>query len=67
MTLAGLIQHVRERTGAADADILHIVRVAWPSHFQFTETQAALVVNSIVHNRRRQPKTLTEEQLWGKS
>lgn len=82
MKLAGLIQHVREHTGLADAEILEIVRVAWPTLYEFTETQAALVVNSVLRRRRapdpgainytiwpaerQEPRTITDEQLWGK-
>ena len=78
MNLRELISAVQERTHLGEAEIQAIVRAAWPVHVEFTHTQAALVVNSIlrrgaalrnysvVPTESGHPRTITDEQLWGK-
>ena len=78
MNLLELVAEVQQATHLGEEEIVAIVREAWPAHTQFTPTQAALVVNSVERQRRRfsdytifpgekeEPRTITDEQLWGK-
>lgn len=68
MKLIELIAEVQEKTHLGEIEILTIVVEAWPGHNDFTPTQAALVVNSIQRNAHQamQPRTLSDEQLWGR-
>lgn len=78
MNLLELVAEVQQATHLGEEEIVAIVREAWPAHTQFTPTQASLVVNSVERQRRRfsdssrpgekeEPRTITDEQLWGKS
>lgn len=75
MNLLELVAEVQQATHLGEEEIVAIVREAWPAHTQFTPTQAALVVNSIVRHRNSlncrcgepTPRTISEDQLWGKS
>ena len=78
MNLFELVTEVQQATHFGEEEIVRMVRNAWPGHSQFTPTQAALVINSVERQQRRlsdytvfpgekaEPKTLTDEQLWGK-
>ncbi len=47
MTLFDLVEEVQEKTHLGELEILDRVQRAWPSHQQFTSTQAALMVHAI--------------------
>ena len=73
MNLQELVTAVNARTCVAESLIEDIVRLAWPNHKEFTPTQAALVVHRILQTRNEPtavpnegPRTITDEQLWGK-
>ena len=65
MTLINLIREAHEKTHWPEMEILDVVRRAWPQHTQFTPTQAALLVHLI--ERKPEPRTLTQEQIWGEA
>ena len=68
MNLPELVAEVQRATHLGEEEIVQMVRSAWPAHREFTPTQAALVVNSIQRNAHQamQPRTLSDEQIWGR-
>lgn len=52
MTLVELLTEANTRTGLPMPEIAALIRVNWPGHFQYTPTQAALLVDLI--NRKKE-------------
>ena len=54
MTLSDLVEEVQEKTHLGELGILDRVQRAWPSHQQFTPTQAALMVRAIQRDGQKE-------------
>jgi site-specific DNA-cytosine methylase len=54
MTLFDLVEEVQEKTHLGALEILDRVQRAWPSHTQFTPTQAALMVRAIQRDGQKE-------------
>ena len=54
MTLFDLVEEVQEKMHMGELEILDRVQRAWPSHTQFTPTQAALMVRAIQRDGQKE-------------